>query len=459
MKHIHILGVCGAFMGSLALIARELGYQVRGSDGHSYPPMSSLLQEQGITVHDGYTAQALQPAPDCVLVGNALSRGNPAVEYLLDADLPFQSGPEWLRRHVLPGRRVLAVSGTHGKTTTSGMLAWILECAGREPGFLMGGVAENFSLSGRLGCGQDFVIEADEYDTAFFDKRSKFIHYQPRILIINNIEFDHADIFADIADIRRQFHHLVRIMPGSGTILARAGDEHIRLVLKQGCWTPVQYFSMTDDADWYFVPEAGDCSRFRLVSAQHGESQVSWSLFGRHNALNATAAVAAAVAAGVSIKQACDALGSFTGVKRRMQHLGEINAISVYDDFAHHPTAILASIQALRQRIAPDGRLVAVMEPRSNTLKREGSPKTLVRAFGGADQVFFLQGPGVVWDIQAATGELADKRVVCQNTGHLLEMLLDFVRPGDTVLFMSNGGFGGIQGKLTQYLRSSGASL
>ncbi|MHC8441012.1 MAG: UDP-N-acetylmuramate:L-alanyl-gamma-D-glutamyl-meso-diaminopimelate ligase [Candidatus Eutrophobiaceae bacterium] len=458
MAHIHILGICGTFMGGLACIARELGHRVTGSDQNVYPPMSDLLRKQGMELQSGYDAVQLDPPPDITIVGNALSRGNPAVEYLLNQQLPFASGAEWLRNEVLRTRHVLAVSGTHGKSTTSCMLAWILECAGLKPGFLIGGVGSNFGISARLGNAPYFVIEADEYDTAFFDKRSKFVHYHPRTLLINNIEFDHADIFDDIADIRRQFHHLVRIVPNSGNIVANARDKEIEKVLKQGCWTPVQGIAMGAGAgvNCYIEANSRDFTNFYLLSSQKGErAAVHWSLMGEHNALNAAAAVTAAGCIGIPLKIACQALCDFQGVARRMQFLGEWGGMRLYDDFAHHPSAIRASLHALRSHVGMDARIIAVMEPRSNTMKLGGHQDSLSDSFSEANQVFFYQSPEVSWDMEAATSKLADQRIVCHDTATLRGCVISALRPGDNILFMSNGGFGGLQQSVMDTLRAT----
>ncbi len=453
MKSMHILGICGAFMGGLALIARALGYQVSGSDQNVYPPMSDLLRDQGIVLCQGYAPSHLQPAPDLILIGNVLSRGNPAVEYVLDQRLPFMSGCEWLWQAVLRERHVLAVSGTHGKTTTASMLAWILEHAGRQPGYLVGGVMENFGVSARLGQSRYFVIEADEYDTAFFDKRSKFVHYHPQTLVINNIEYDHADIFDDIEAIRRQFHHLLRVVPRSGSVIFRAGDENIQQVLARGCWSNSMAFALMDEAqeaDWELKGLCRDFSRIRIRHAGR-QLQCETRLLGQHNALNALAAMAAAADVGIAPELAAAALAGFRGVRRRLQFLGERRGVQVYDDFAHHPSAIAATLQALRAH-ANGSRIIAVMEPRSNTMKLGRHRSGLASAFADADQVLFYQPATLGWDIASATAELAAKHRVLEDIDHMVQLLVAESVAGDCIVFMSNGGFGGIQRKFMDQL-------
>src|SRR5690349_1518215 len=378
--HIHILGICGTFMGSLAVLAKELGHRVTGSDANVYPPMSTQLEAQGIELTQGYDPAQLDPAPDLVVVGNAMSRGNPAVEYVLNKGLPYVSGPQWLADHVLQGRWVLAVAGTHGKTTTSSMLAWVLEHAGMSPGFLIGGVPQNFSVSARLGDTPFFVIEADEYDTAFFDKRSKFVHYRPRTVILNNLEFDHADIFADVAAIETQFHHLVRTIPASGRIVVNGGDEALCRVLTRGVWSDVERFDAADgtSAEWT-IADDGQVS-FRGASV----GRLDFSQTGRHNRLNAVAALAAARHVGVPIAEGLRALESFRGVKRRMELRGRVGGVAVYDDFAHHPTAIATTVDGLR-RAEKEGRILAVLEPRSNTMKLGTMKAALPQSLAQAD--------------------------------------------------------------------------
>ena len=443
---IHILGICGTFMGGVALLARELGHEVTGSDANVYPPMSTQLQARGVTVLEGYSPEHLQPAPDLVIIGNALSRGNACVEAVLDQDLPYTSGPQWLQEHVLAGRHVLAVSGTHGKTTTSCMLAWVLDRAGLQPGYLIGGVAGNFGASAALGQSPYFVVEADEYDTAFFDKRSKFIHYRPRTLIINNIEFDHADIFHDLDDIKREFHRLVRIVPASGKILYRHGDEVTMAVLAMGCWTPSDTFGLSD-GDWQVAEATPDYSSFSVSFQGAAVGRVDWSLIGRHNAENALAAVAAACEAGVDAGAACEALAGFRSVKRRLERLGEAGGVTVYDDFAHHPTAIRATLGALRAKVGP-AQILAVLEPRSNTMKMGVHRDTLGPALAAADRVFLYWPPGLEWDLQEVADALPGKCEVHAEVEAIINSVAGTAGAGDYVLVMSNGGFEDIHKRL-----------
>lgn len=448
--NVHILGICGTFMGSVAVLAQELGHRVGGSDADVYPPMSTQLQAHGIRLQQGYRPENLTPAPDLVIVGNALARGNPCVESLLDRDLPYTSGPRWLAENVLRGRHVLAVSGTHGKTTTSALLSWILESGGLSPGFLVGGVPGNFGISSRLGNSRYFVVEADEYDTAFFDKRSKFVHYRPRTLVINNIEYDHADIFCDLEAIRRQFHQLIRTIPGTGSIIVRAGDAEISRVLEQGCWTPVQSFGV-DYGDWAVTALRGDFSEFDLRDPAGARHRVRWGLLGRHNAENAAAAVAAAVAIGMEPARACAAAGSFQGVSRRLERLAVAGGVTVYDDFAHHPTAIRATVSALRQHVG-NGRILAVLEPRSNTMKLGVHRHELVTALAQADQVIIYRPENLSWDLQGSVAGLGSRCRVVDGIDAVVDAAVQWSRPGDHVIIMSNGGFGGIRSLLVQRL-------
>jgi UDP-N-acetylmuramate: L-alanyl-gamma-D-glutamyl-meso-diaminopimelate ligase len=448
--NLHILGICGTFMGGLALLARELGHGVEGTDANAYPPMSTQLQRAGIVLHQGYSPGVFDRRPDLVVIGNALSRGNPCVEYVLDSGLPFVSGPEWLREEVLASRHVLAVSGTHGKSTTSAMLAWILEHAGERPGFLVGAVPGNFGLSARLGSGAHFVVEADEYDCAFFDKRAKFLHYRPRILVINNIEFDHADIYADLAAIRREFHHLVRTIPASGSIVVNGMDAEIARVLEAGCWTPVDRFGF-GDLPWRVTDTAVDCSAFRIRGPGGADVGVRWGLPGAHNALNAAAALAAAAAAGIPAQSSADALGRFAGVQRRLQRLGAPGGVAVYDDFAHHPTAIRASVGALRSRVG-SARIIAVMEPRSNTMKLGVHAAELAQAFDAADLALILRPSGLTWDLDRALAAGRTPHAILDRVEEILARLVRECRAGDHVLIMSNGGFGGIHARLLEAL-------
>ncbi len=447
--HIHILGICGTFMGSLAVLAKELGHRVTGSDANVYPPMSTQLQAQGIELMQGYEPAHLEPAPDLVVIGNALSRGNPAVEYVLNKGLPYVSGPQWLADHVLQGRWVLGVAGTHGKTTTSSMLAWILEHAGMSPGFLIGGVPQNFGISARLGGTPFFVVEADEYDSAFFDKRSKFVHYRPRTAILNNLEFDHADIFPDLAAIERQFHHLVRTVPGEGLIVHPAGDEALQRVIRMGCWTPVQ--TTGAGGRWHARLLAEDGSRFEVGFDGQPQGEVNWALSGQHNVANALAALAAARHVGVAPAQGVAALGEFRSVKRRMERFAEVNGVTLYDDFAHHPTAIATTLDGLRKRIG-DAPLIAIIEPRSNSMKlgahRDGLPESVKLA----DQVFWYAPPNLGWDLAATSARCGVPSQVCDSLDAIVEQVRAQATPGTQVVIMSNGGFGGLHGRLADAL-------
>jgi UDP-N-acetylmuramate: L-alanyl-gamma-D-glutamyl-meso-diaminopimelate ligase len=448
---IHILGICGTFMGGIALLARELGHEVSGSDTNVYPPMSIQLMEQGITLTEGYHPAQLEPAPDLVIVGNAMSRGNPCVEHILNHGLRYTSGPQWLNENVLQGRHVLAVAGTHGKTTTSSMLAWTLEVEGLNPGFLTGGIPDNFGISARLGGPDYFVIEADEYDTAFFDKRSKFVHYCPKTLIINNIEFDHADIFADLAAIRREFHHLVRIVPGHGLIVALEDDPEIAKVLEMGCWTPREYFG-GNNSRWQARPLRDDYSEFEILVDNQPGGIMRWDLIGQHNANNVLATAAAAGHVGITAGEVCEAMASFKSVKRRLQLLGEVNGITLHDDFAHHPTAIRVTLGALRAKVGTR-RIVAIMEPRSNTMRMGVHGEALAGSFSEADHVLFYQPGNINWDLKQQTISLGGKREIFNDIDNIVENVVKMVRPGDHIVFMSNGGFGGIQQKLLKRLQ------
>jgi len=451
--HVHILGICGTFMGSLALLARERGLTVSGSDANVYPPMSTQLEAAGIALCDGYAAENLSPRPDLVVVGNALSRGNPEVEALLEARLPYVSGPQWLADHILPGRRVLAVAGTHGKTTTASLLAWLLESAGLSPGFLIGGVPRNFGVSARLGAPDaPFVVEADEYDTAFFDKRSKFVHYRPDVVVLNNLEFDHADIFPDLAAIERQFHHLLRTVPGDGRVLVADGEPALARVLDMGCWTPVEHFGSAADSDWCWVSERADDGRFRVMHGNE-DAVVEWSLSGAHNARNALGALAAAATCGVDLARGCAALARFASPRRRQEVRGEIAGIQVIDDFAHHPTAIQATLHGLRAA-TPNGRLLAVIEPRSNTMRLGTLKARLGESVADADAVWWYQPPGLDWSLDAvvAASPIPAQRV--DDLDALVATLAETARPGDRLVVMSNGGFGGIHEKLLAALEA-----
>jgi UDP-N-acetylmuramate: L-alanyl-gamma-D-glutamyl-meso-diaminopimelate ligase len=459
--HVHILGICGTFMGGIAAIARAAGHRVTGSDRNVYPPMSTQLEAMGIDVIQGFEADQLEPAPDVVVVGNVMTRGQPVIEALLELGIPYASGPEWLSREVLKDRWVLAVSGTHGKTTTSSLLTWILEHAGLSPGFLIGGVPANFDTSARLGSDPFFVIEADEYDTAFFDKRAKFVHYRPRTAILSNLEYDHADIYPDVESIQRQFHHLVRIVPGGGRIVWNASDKRLEQTLAMGCWTPCEGFARSDagapDALWTAQPTRDDFSHFEVLEGGKRRGTVSWQLIGAHNMENALAAIAAARHAGVVVEHAIEALESFKGIARRMQLRGEVNGVRVYDDFAHHPTAIATTIDGLRRRVG-NGRIIAVLEPRSNTMKMGVHQKTLGPSMLGADEVWLFTPPDLGWDAAPIVASLGKRGHASRDIGELASALARSVRAGDHVLIMSNGGFGGLHGKLLaelEHLQSS----
>jgi UDP-N-acetylmuramate: L-alanyl-gamma-D-glutamyl-meso-diaminopimelate ligase len=450
--HVHILGICGTFMGGLALIAREAGYTVTGSDNGVYPPMSTMLAEQGVTLHEGYDAAQLKPTPDCVVVGNALSRGNTAVEHVLAAGLDYRSGPQWLAEQVLRHKWVLAVSGTHGKTTTASILAWILEYAGMAPGFLIGGVPVNFGRSARLGGSDFFVIEADEYDSAFFDKRSKFVHFRPRTLVINNLEYDHADIFPDLAAIQRQFHHLVRTVPGNGRIIVNGDAPAVSETLEMGCWTPVTRFGQSAGADWRVEELSSDGCAFSVFGEGRALGRVEWSQGGLHNAHNALAALLAACHVGVPISTGIAALGRFRGIKRRLELRGEVGGVRVYDDFAHHPTAIAATIAALRAQ-AGEGRILAIVEPRSNTMRLGVHRESIAEALAGADLSFLLQPEGLDWRVETAVAALGERAQVADDVPTLLARVLAQARHGDLLLVMSNGAFGGIHQQLLAALQ------
>lgn len=445
--HIHILGICGTFMGGLALLAREMGYEVSGSDAGVYPPMSTQLEAAGIILHEGYDSSPLDPAPDLVVVGNAMSRGNPAVEYMLDRGLTYTSGPQFLAEHVLPNRWVLAVAGTHGKTTTASMLAHILDDCGLAPGFLIGGVAEDFGISARLGNAPFFVVEADEYDTAFFDKRSKFVHYRPRTTILNNLEFDHADIFDDLAAIQRQFHHLVRIVPSNGLLIAPAGDTAIDEVLEMGCWTPVQYIG-GEGATWQAKDTAADGHAFNVNCEGRDIGRLEWSHTGQHNVSNALAALAAARHAGVPVAEGLASLARFKGVKRRMELRGEVGGVKVYDDFAHHPTAIASTLEGARAALNGEGRLLAVLEPRSNTMRMGIHRDSLAASLQAADEVFLYTPVDLAWSADEVMKGLNGKAQHMQDINDTVTAVVAEAQAGDVILVMSNGGFGGIHEKL-----------
>ncbi len=447
--HIHILGICGTFMGGIALLARELGFRVTGSDSAVYPPMSTQLRAAGINLMEGYLAEHLHERPDCVVVGNAMTRGNPAVEYMLNQGLPYTSGPQWLAENLLRDKWVLAVSGTHGKTTTSSLLAWILDYAGMAPGFLIGGVPANFGVSARGGNSGFFVVEADEYDTAFFDKRSKFVHYRPRTLAINNLEFDHADIFDDLSAIQRQFHHLLRCVPGEGLVVHPRGVAAVDETLAMGCWTPVTSFGVGADcgADWRAELLAPDGTAFRLHRSGEPALDVRWSQCGLHNVENALVAMAAARHVGVAPAVAAAALADFGGVKRRLELLGRVREVAVYDDFAHHPTAIATTLQGLRAR-AGSGRLIALIEPRSNTMRMGEHRQQLAASTAAADLVYWFQPAGMNWSLDSVVQQSSSRAQLAGNIDELVKSVAAQVQPGDQVVIMSNGGFGGIHQKL-----------
>ncbi len=451
--HIHILGICGTFMGGIAALARAAGHEVSGSDANVYPPMSTQLETLGISIHEGYDAAALKPRPDCVVIGNALSRGNPAVEAVLNQGLPYLSGPEWLARYVLHDRHVMAVAGTHGKTTTASMLAWILEDAGLAPGFLIGGIPANFATSARFGDSPYFVVEADEYDTAFFDKRAKFVHYRPRTTILNNLEFDHADIYKDLDAILWQFHQLVRTVPANGRLLVNAADSNLQRLLEMGCWTKTESFGLETGADWcgQFV----DRTETKLsVSHANNSAAAEWQLTGSFNLENAVAAVAAANSAGVSLDKAVSALAKFTGVKRRLERTAEANGVFIYDDFAHHPTAIRRTIDGMRRRY-PGERLVVALEPRSNTMRLGVHNETLAMALASADHVAMFRPADMNAEFDRALQGLGERLTVYSDYDELAAGLHSTVRPGDHLVFMSNGGFGAVRQNLTAALQAA----
>ena len=453
--HLHILGICGTFMGSLALLARDLGHQVTGSDLNVYPPMSTQLENAGITLMQGYDRSHLQPHPDLVIVGNAMKRGIDAVEYMLNAGLPYISGPQFLADHVLQGKHVLGVAGTHGKTTTTTMLAWVLDQAGLEPGFLIGGVPLGFSESARLGGGKYFCVEADEYDSAFFDKRSKFVHYHPKTAILNNLEFDHADIFDDLAAIQKQFHHLVRTIPSEGRIIALITETNIDEVLEQGCWTPVIRTSLdtNEKSELYAEQLSEDGSHFKVL--QHGtvKGEVKWNMTGQHSVANALATIAAAEHVGVSIETACEALSNFGGVKRRMELLDTVRGIEVYDDFAHHPTAIDTTLDGARKRLG-ERKLWAIIEPRSNTMRMGSHKDGLAHSARLADEVIWYQPEGLDWDLQPVIDAAPNKAVVARTLDEIIQTVVAEAGEGDAVVIMSNGGFGGLHQKLISALKA-----
>jgi UDP-N-acetylmuramate: L-alanyl-gamma-D-glutamyl-meso-diaminopimelate ligase len=454
MTHIHILGIGGTFMGGVAAIAKAAGFRVTGSDLNVYPPMSTQLQALGIELIQGYGAEQLDLKPDMVVVGNALSRGSPVIEALLDRAMPYTSGPLWLAEQVLHQRHVIAVSGTHGKTTTTAMLTWILEHAGLEPGFLVGGVPSNFDSSARLGKPPFFVIEADEYDTAFFDKRAKFVHYRPRTAILNNLEYDHADIYPDVASIRRQFNQLLRTVPRAGRLIVNGGDAELKTTLSEGCWTPSESFSLSK-ADWTaLIAKDSAASRFEVHFKGQAVAEVEWDLIGEHNVMNALAAIGAAHHVGVAPESAARALKVFRGVKRRMEVRGVVQGVTVYDDFAHHPTAIETTLRGLRARVGAS-RIIAVVEPRSNTMKLGVHRDELAPSLAVADKAWFLNPKDLGWDLATAVKPMGDRASLAETVDALVHGLVKEARAGDQILVMSNGGFGGLHEKLLAALRTS----
>lgn len=444
--HIHILGICGTFMGGLAVIARQMGHQVSGSDQNVYPPMSTQLEQQGIKLMEGYRAENLDGDPDLVIIGNALSRGNPEVEAVLNKGLRYISGPQWLSDYVLKDKWVLGVAGTHGKTTTTGMLTWILEHQGFKPGFLIGGIPLNFGISARLGESSFFVVEADEYDSAFFDKRSKFVHYRPRTTILNNLEFDHADIFPDLDAIKRQFHHLVRTVPGHGLIICPDSDANIRDVLDMGCWTPVAKTSIDGDALWNAELLKADGSQFAIHYDNELQGTVEWTLTGAHNVYNALAAIAAAKHAGILPVDAINSLTLFKNVKRRMEVLATINGVTLYDDFAHHPTAIETTLDGLRKQVGNE-RIIAIVEPRSNTMRLGVHTETLAKSLSNADHAIIYQPPSLAWNLSDLK-KYALNIEICQTLEEIIDKLKLEARYGGHFVLMSNGSFGGIHQRL-----------
>lgn len=448
-KHIHILGICGTFMGGVAMLARAMGFRVTGSDINIYPPMSTFLAEQGIEIIPNFEPSQLEPAPHMTIVGNALSRGNPCVEYLLANNLPYTSGAQWLHDNLLWKRKVLAVAGTHGKTTTTGMLSWILDQSGIDTGFLVGGISGNFGCSARLGSSEYFVIEADEYDTAFFDKRSKFVHYNPYVAIINNLSFDHADIFANLAEIQRQFHHLVRIVSPQGLILSSKHEKTVQETLAKGCWSNCQYLG--EGQEWEARNLVADCSQFEVYHQGKLAGKVEWQSIGKHNMHNALMAISASHYVGVPVEQACDALGSFVNVKRRLEIKGVKQGITLYDDFAHHPEAIEATLEALRTKVG-QARILAVLEPRSNTMKLGVHKQELAPALHLADKVFFFQPDNIPWSVEDVARQCSQPSFVTSNLAELAQLVANHAQTGDHILVMSNGNFGGIHSKILELL-------
>jgi len=451
--HIHILGICGTFMGGIAQLARQMGYTVSGSDANVYPPMSTQLEQAGIQIKEGFLPTHLEPEPDLVIIGNAMSRGNPLVELVLNRGMRYCSGPAFLAEHILPQRWVLGVSGTHGKTSTSSMIAWILEHAGFNPGFLIGGVPTNFDVSARLGSAPFFVVEADEYDTAFFDKRSKFVHYQPRTLVINNLEFDHADIFNDLDEIKRQFHHLVRTIPSNGRIIFPDSEQHIHDTLEMGCWTPLELTGRI--TGWQARNQTPDGSAFDVYFEDKMVAHLDWSQIGQHNVFNALAAIAAARHAGIRASDAVAALCEFKGVKRRLELSGSVNGINIYDDFAHHPTAIASTLAGLRQRVGNQARIIAVLEPRSNTMRMGVHKESLANSLEDADEIVMLQPENLSWDLNQVSTQLGEHGKVFTQVSDIIEHLQHTVHTDDHIIIMSNGSFEEIHTRLLAALNNN----
>ena len=451
--HIHILGICGTFMAGIALIAKAQGHQVTGSDSNVYPPMSDVLKQADIAIISGYDVDQLDPVPDIVIIGNAMTRGNPCVEAILNQRIPYTSGPQWLHDNVLKDRWVLAVAGTHGKTTTSCMLAWILQDYGYQPGFIIGGMPGNFEVSARLGESHYFVIEADEYDSAFFDKRSKFVHYCPSTLIINNLEFDHADIFDNLAAIERQFHHLIRTVPGQGRIIYSDDDVNTQHTLALGCWSECEALGIS--SGWQVQPLCNDHSRFDVYFQGVKVGHVAWSLLGAHNMCNALAAIAAAHHVGIPAEQACQALHRFINAKRRLELKAEVNTIQIYDDFAHHPTAILATLSALRSKLGKDRRILAIVEPRSNSMKMGYGKEALAPALAAADEVYIYQPSTITWAVTDITEHCQQPAYWASDIDDLVKLVVNHAKRNDVILVMSNGSFGGIHDKIAASLATN----
>ncbi len=456
--HVHILGICGSFMGGIAAIAKSLGHTVTGSDSNVYPPMSTQLENLGIALTSGFDTKQFDPVPDVVVIGNAMSRGNPAVEYVLDRNLPYTSGPQWLLDNLLTERWVIAASGTHGKTSTASMIAWVLEDIGLEPGFLIGGVPENFGISARIGKSPFFIIEADEYDSAFFDKRSKFIHYAPRTLVMNNLEFDHADIFADLAAIQTQFHHLIRTVPNNGLIIYPDNEPALDAVIDRGCWTPTEKTNIEkngSDTTWQAELTSTDGTSFNVWHAGKCAGEVVWSQSGKHNTYNAIAAIAAARNVGVTPAIAIAALNEFKGVKRRMERLGEVGRITLYDDFAHHPTAIQTTLEGLRAQVGGD-QIIALIEPRSNTMRMGIHKKQLSHSCNAADLALWYKPSDVDWDLSSVIKNSSTDSMLCQSIDDMINVTLSNLNPNQNthIVTMSNGGFSGIQQQLLNQIKT-----